>query len=233
MEAPTEKPPPATIAAYKGTVAIVALYSAVALVVIVALFFQAGREALLEDWRAFTVTLMAGIVVVSAGLLLFIKTSLSDAARTGGNPAAAAAAAPPPEDLVACPDYWQLSIDPAQPIDKRYKCTPSVAAFGEPATFATLKSNLSPSSDIVAMKSLNDKIKELTSFDDANVATIASNVSNTSNFDVTCSSNVYPVAWARADRALNCGSGNKACNPTLGRCTTAQKCGYTWSAVCK
>ena len=221
----------ATIATYKGTVAVVALYSAVALVVMVSLFFEAGRTVLLEDWRAFTLTLLAGIVGVSTMLLVFLKTVLK--APEAGKQGVDVAAAEPPEDLVACPDYWTLSVDPSQPIPARYKCTPSPAAFGstQPTQFSATGLTKEDGNGKILVD-FSAKITDITTPNHTPYTWTWSQASNnTSNLE--CHSTVYPVAWARADRAANCGASSKGCNPTLGRCTTAEVCGYTWSAVCK
>lgn len=87
---------------FKGTIAISVIYGAIALFFVILMFTtQKTKEILGVDLFAFSVTFIAGVLVIVGMLVIQILTFKKDAPRTGF-------------DIYQCPDYWELvQTDPA------------------------------------------------------------------------------------------------------------------------
>lgn len=100
---------------FKGTIAVAAIYGTVALIMLViALVSPVGKSVLTDQLLSFTVTFIAGMILVTILLIVSIYTSKSPVFVEAQF------------DNMKCPDFWSLQKTPKDildqyPEDKRFR----------------------------------------------------------------------------------------------------------------
>lgn len=192
---------------FKGTIAVSVVYGVIALLFVVLMFVsQKVKEVLGVDLFAFSVTFIAGVLVIVGLLVVQILTFKKDKPTV-------------PLDLYQCPDYWEMTETPEAVLNKlpeadrayaQYRCTPKPSVFS--AKVAT-----------VATPTDADNKKELK---DAWMA-FNNKLPTNPNDQMSCQQ-IYPGWMAFEDRRVS------PKNPTKMRCQYASFCGNTgaWTEVC-
>ncbi len=201
---------------FKGTIAVCVIYGTLSLLLfILAIASVKGRELLANDRLAFTVTFIAGMIIVIIVLTLQVL-NFKPPNYTGEDPAA-----------MACPDYWTLKETPKYVLENitnteekyllQYMCQNDRAsvmpAKDTAKTFAVVTGDVA--------KPVSTKLKT----DVASVAygTQAAGVGEAGTLNCNY---LFPTLMAVKDR--------KAFPelPNSMRCQYAKTCGVSWTAAC-
>lgn len=200
---------------FKSTIAVCAVYGAIALaILVVATATEFGKTFLIEKMSAFTVTLLIGMSLIIAFLGISVGTYKDDAVKRILT------------DKYSCPDYFELKATPAAtlkliPEDKRfmfeYRCEPMTGVLtGLTNTPPTI---LTTSSTEATPNYMNKYFGE------------EANLGITSADDKTSCKVIYPMYMDKMDNEKN------PKNPTKFRCNmingSATGCsGLTWTSIC-
>jgi hypothetical protein len=206
---------------FKGTIAVCAIYGAVALLMLMlVLFSEKGSQFMSETFRAFTITFVVGLVLVVIILVVQIM-SFKPSVLTQS-----------PYDTSMCPDNWTLqetpdtsfdalSDDPTDIALMQYKCvapsgfaTKAQTSYSVPASFDATEASI----DVLARKKLVHEYNP----------TLSERTKTTgSNITYNCST-VYPQYLA-AKNLLDTDINN---SPNLLACAFATQCGVPWTSMC-
>ena len=196
---------------FKGTIAVCVIYGTLSLFLfILAIASVKGRELLANDLLSFTVTFIAGMILVIIMLTLQVL-NFKPPNYTGEDAAA-----------MVCPDYWTLKETPKYVLDNisseekytmQYMCQNDRAAVmpaGEMAkTFAT--------TDVLPV---SKKLKE-------KVASVVYGAQGNSADEGRLNCNyLFPTMMAVKDRK------EFPEMPNSMRCQYARSCGVSWTAAC-
>lgn len=196
---------------FKGTIAVCVIYGVIALFLfILAIASTKGRELLANDLLAFTVTFIAGMILVIIVLTLQVL-NFKPPNYTGEDPAA-----------MVCPDYWTLKETPSQMLNNiaseekytmQYMCqndrTTVLPAQSATKTFAT-------TDDKPVSKMLKDRIASVAYGSQGNAP---------GEGRLNCNY-LFPSLMAVNDRREFPESPNSM------RCQYARTCGVSWTAAC-
>jgi len=197
---------------FKGTIAVCVIYGTLSLFLfILAIASVKGRELLANDLLAFTVTFIAGMILVIIVLTLQVL-NFKPPNYTGEDPAA-----------MVCPDYWTLKETPKYVLDNisnteekyllQYMCQndrSGVMKAGDTAKTFAVK-------DLPVSTKLKTDVAAIAygaqASGDANAGTLNCNY-------------VFPTLMAVKDRKAFPEVPNKM------RCQYAKTCGVSWTAAC-
>lgn len=191
---------------FKGTIAISVVYGAIALFFVLLMFTtQKSKQLLGVDLFAFSVTFIAGVLVIITMLVIQIMTFKKEVPRSGF-------------DIYQCPDYWELVQTPTNVINRfpsemrpyvQYTCKPSPKVYD-----------------------MNGLVTDRPSPTGANpqpqLDTVYTEVNSTQpnvNDQMSCKL-MYPGYMAYKDGKLNPNQTNRM------RCDYASFCKAPWSSVC-
>jgi hypothetical protein len=192
---------------FKGTIAVSVVYGVIALIFVVLMFLSERiKQVLGVDLFAFSITFIAGVLVIVILLVIQILTFKKDKPTV-------------PLDLYQCPDYWELTETPPEVINKfpegdrayiQYRCMPKEGVFSNKV--------LKTATPLAA-----DNKKEL---QDAWTA-FNTKLPTSANDQMTCQL-MYPGWMAYEDRRVT------PTNPTKMRCQYSAYCENTgaWTEVC-
>ena len=235
---------------FKGTIAVCVIYGVFAVLLLVIAFTDVrGRQMLSEDFLPFTITFVAGMIIVIIMLVIQITTFKPQKFETIMY------------DRDMCPDYWKavpatqtemeagVGDDTADQSLKRIKCVPDPDVFALdyqygtgtnankfvpiPTTFTNTVTNIYGQT-VKSTTSGNVHYKSLPAAGaDPNFDTTLSNVatsmygsdSNLGGTVLQCDK-VFPALMAKEDEILN------PDKPNALRCKYADLCGINWSSVC-
>lgn len=242
---------------FKGTIAVCVVYGVFAVALLAIAFFDArGRQFLSEDFLPFTLTFVAGMIVVIILLVIQITTFKPQKLENVLY------------DRDMCPDYWKavpasqaemeagVKDDTSEQSLKRMKCVPDSSVFAfdykwdeltgnvvqileNPGTsgltsnvYGHIVTNSGPGYDF----SSNVYVVALGSTTNNDLDTSLSNVADSmygtlSNVGINQSTGfrcdmVFPALMAKEDEIYN------PENPKQLRCKYAELCGINWSSVC-
>ena len=199
---------------FKGTIAVSVVYGVIALFLVVLMFLsERTKQVLGVDLFAFSVTFIAGMLLIITMLVIQIVTFKKEKPSL-------------PTDLYQCPDYWELKETPMEIVKKfpedvqsfvQYRCTPKMDVYDARMIRKTLPSG--------ALADERATVKELesawTEFNNMSA------VKNTVADQLSCKQ-MYPGWMAREDRTKNPN------NPTKMRCQYANFCTNSapWTGLC-
>jgi hypothetical protein len=198
---------------FKGTIAVATIYGTVALLMfLITIFSPIGKTVITDSMLPFTITFIAGMIIVVVLLLVAIFS-----------------VKPPPEfkleyDNMKCPDYWTLEetpestlrgFDTSDQARMRYRCRKPNAA----STTLTQVDQL-PTESSNVKQNLFDALKV------PNRTAFVKGTSTTGH--INCSL-VYPDYMNYVDTKWE---DNDPVSPNRLRCEYAKQCNTSWSAVC-
>jgi len=193
---------------FKGTIAVCVIYGVLALFLfILAIASVKGRELLANDLLSFTVTFIAGMILIIIVLTLQVL-NFKPPNYTGDDPAA-----------MVCPDYWTLkrtpdyvlsNISSEEKYTMQYMCQNDRATV-MPAGDAAKAFTVTDSTPIV--RKLKEKIAIMYGTQQANSGTLNCNY-------------LFPTLMAVKDRK------EFPETPNSMRCQYARECGVSWTAAC-
>jgi hypothetical protein len=192
---------------FKGTIAISVVYGAIALFFVLLMFTtEKSKQILGVDLFAFSVTFIAGVVVIITLLVIQILTFKKETPKTGF-------------DIYQCPDYWELVQTDPNVVKKfpselrpyfQYACKPSPKIFDVNNTVTTTPSATGAN----AQPQLDEAYTEV-------------NRTQPNAMDHMSCKLMYPGYMAYKDGKLNEKQPNKM------RCDYANFCKASWSSVCQ
>ena len=206
---------------FKGTIAICAVYGFfVVALILVMVFNDSAREVLGDRWFPFTVTLIAGMLLVLVFLAIEIFTYKHEIKRVSS------------AETLMCPDYWNLKETPADNMDlitngevknyMRFKCTPDENVYNT--------SGWKTGADVTAAYTAKVTAKTATENDKAFIKMqedLKVTGTDTSKMVQSCTA-VYPEMFAYRDRTSD------PEKPNTMRCDFLKACGdkFSWVGVC-
>lgn len=192
---------------FKGTIAVSVVYGVIALLFVVLMFVSERIKSVLGvDLFAFSVTFIAGVLLIVVMLVIQILTFKKDKPSL-------------PLDLYQCPDFWEMTETPAEVLNKlpeadrvysQYRCRPKEGIFSQ----KVMKTGAPADAD--NKKELKDA---WTAFNNK--------LPTNANDQMSCQQ-IYPGWMAFEDRRVS------PKNPTKMRCQYSSFCGNTgaWTEVC-
>jgi hypothetical protein len=197
---------------FKGTIAVSVTYGVIALFLVVLMFLsERTKQVLGIDLFAFSVTFIAGVLLIVTLLVIQILTFKKEKPTL-------------PTDLYQCPDYWELSETPPELVQRfpenvrafvQYRCTPKPGVYDSRMMKTTL-----PSADTnrAQIKELDDAWAKFNRMDA---------VINNADDQMSCKQ-IYPGWMAAEDRTITPN------NPTKMRCQYSKFCTNSapWSGLC-
>jgi len=191
---------------FKTTIAICAIYGSFALLMLlIVLFSPSGSSFITENFRTFTLTFVAGLIVIVC-VLSYLVTNFKPRMLEA-----------PPYDGNMCPDFWHAELNTSTTADdpnryvKQLQCVPD-----------NLKNVMKTTASIGTDRNANvykyfNKEKGLASDSITGIDTI----------DCT---KVYPNYLLNA--SLKDTNNNKMKLPNLYSCEYATQCGIPWTSMC-
>jgi hypothetical protein len=238
---------------FKGTIAVCVVYGVFAVALLAIAFMDArGRQLLSEDFLPFTITFVAGMIVVIILLVIQITTFKPQKLENLMY------------DRDMCPDYWKAvpatkgEIDAGANDDttaqslKKIKCVPdpdvfaldfkwndnNFAQISRDAPPPTKASGSAPLLNVFGHKVFNDTTNYnatnneyyayVSSSSPANLARVAESMYGSVGIGTTAvrCDVVFPALMAKEDEVNNPEKPNEL------RCEYAKLCGVNWSSVC-
>lgn len=201
---------------FNSTIAVCVVYGTIAIgMLLIVLFSPSGSQFLTDDFRAFSLTFIGGIILV---IILLVVQILSFKPRVY---------LAPPFDNDMCPDYWTLkqntdTLTAAEKLTTQYYCEPPIGytSITPVPTFT--------SSHITTPNTTNDGL----TYPATNILYTSSSsyyphyngTPGTSNLDC---SKVYPYQLSMLNN-----HSTTLTEPNALQCAYAQQCGITWTSMC-
>lgn len=212
------------VSMFKGTIAVCAIYGAIAVgIIVVAALTEFGKQFVIEQMAVFTIALLVGmsLIIVFLGVSVYKwEPTVMRAALT---------------DKYTCPDFYELTETPKTVLDKvpadkkdmfAWQCTPIESVWKNNGAWSSAIPSSTPTILSTSTAGTNSNLYK---------AFVTDTALGTTDADrITCSK-FYPIYMDYVDNADN------PSNPTKYRCgmindsTSGNSVGcngITWSAVC-
>lgn len=198
---------------FKGTISVSVIYGTLALVLfLLAVFTAKGRDLLANEMRPFTVTVLAGMILV---IILLVVSILRFKAKPG-----------PRSDIdtMKCPDFWKLEKLSDSDLKKKdanlqylmqYKCVKPAEGLYAPAGangILSMGNDITPGTARDKLKAMSDKM-------------YAGESNAVPSGSLKCTE-VYPYYMAAEDEK------HDKDYPSRIRCQYSMLCGAPWSSAC-
>lgn len=211
---------------FKGTIAVAVIYGTIALIMfVVAIVSPTGKSVLTDQLLPFTVTFIAGMVIVTSMLLISIYTAKK-----------------PPTivleyDNLKCPDYWKLVKTPQEVLDMypsedkpqlAYMCVNDKMGDDFDQSTAYDSSYYTGSVTVTSSEDTKKRLFELgtTMYAPAFNTTYTAPTASGNGSGKTYCGAVFPDYFNAQDRNFNNTEQNKL------RCEYTRQCGIPWTSAC-